>query len=590
MSSVRARKITGKLVVFEGPDGVGKSTISTKVAEWLNANGYVCELMTFPGKELGTLGKLVYELHHAPARLGIEALTITSKQVLHVAAHLDAIERRIVPALASGCHVLLDRFWWSTWTYGITGGMNRRLLKHLTDLERAFWGRIRPATVVFIRRDRPLNRREGFDEWRKLTKEYELLAVQEARHVPIAIVDNAGSLEQTIAQVIAICAQAIPNLSARNTSSSVLGASREVEQATDGGLSLGGAFDSPKEAIRSTTVAGPIALRHLIPANPTVVFNTYWRFAAERQRIFFERFAGKPAPWTDDPVLSTYKFTNAYRASDRVSQYLIRQVIYRDDLPTTHGEIFFRILLFKFFNKIETWQLLERELGPITFEDYSFDAYDRVLCQAMKEGSTIYSAAYIMPTGGKSSSETRKHRLHLHLIEAMMADELPKKLADAKSMHSVFDQLVAYPTIGDFLAYQFVTDINYSPIINFSEMEFVVPGPGALDGIRKCFADRGGLSETEIIMLMADIQVCEFERLGLEFRSLWGRPLQLIDCQNLFCEVDKYSRIMHPEVKGLSGRTRIKQRFRCNMRQINYWYPPKWNINDKIAEAESSSM
>ena len=55
--------------------------------------------------------------------------------------------------------------------------------------------------------------------------------------------------------------------------------------------------------------------------------------------------------------------------------------------------------------------------------------------------------------------------------------------------------------------------------------------------------------------------VSESDRLGLEFRSLWGRRLQLIDCQNLFCEVDKYARVRHPEVVGVSGRTRIKQKY-----------------------------
>ena len=88
-------------------------------------------------------------------------------------------------------------------------------------------------------------------------------------------------------------------------------------------------------------------------------------------------------PWTDNPVLAIYKFTNAYRASDRVSQYLIRHVIYRDDLPTSPREVFFRILLFKLFNKIETWELLEQACGPITFEDYRFAAYDAVLARAM---------------------------------------------------------------------------------------------------------------------------------------------------------------------------------------------------------------
>ena len=45
--------------------------------------------------------------------------------------------------------------------------------------------------------------------------------------------------------------------------------------------------------------------------------------------------------------------------------------------------------------------------------------------------------------------------------------------------------------VGDFLAYQFITDINYSTLTDFSEMEFTVPGPGARDGIHKCFESIG---------------------------------------------------------------------------------------------------
>ena len=108
----------------------------------------------------------------------------------------------------------------------------------------------------------------------------------------------------------------------------------------------------------------PIVLRHLAPAKVSEVYESYWRFAAERQAVFFRRARGETRPWTDNPVLAIYKFTNAYRASDRVSQYLIRHVIYRDDLPKSPREVFFRILLFKLFNKIETWELLERVARP----------------------------------------------------------------------------------------------------------------------------------------------------------------------------------------------------------------------------------
>jgi len=144
--------------------------------------------------------------------------------------------------------------------------------------------------------------------------------------------------------------------------------------------------------------------------------------------------------------------------------------------------------------------------------------------------------------------------------------------------------------MGDFLAFQYAIDINYSQLTNFSEMEFVIPGPGAKDGIRKCFYSLGGLNEVDIIRLMADRQEAEFARLGVKFRSLWGRPLQLIDCQNLFCEVDKYARMAHPHVKGNSDRKRIKQTYRCDPKPIAYWYPPKWGINDLIQKGISNDQ
>ena len=200
----------------------------------------------------------------------------------------------------------------------------------------------------------------------------------------------------------------------------------------------------------------------------------------------------------------------------------------------------------------------------------------------MDRGQKIYSAAYIMPSGGSLGHE-RKHRNHLTLIERMIEGDLPARLADAGSMQQAFDLIRGYPTIGDFLAYQYVTDVNYSTVTDFTEMEFVVPGPGAIDGIRKCFSDTGGMSDADVIRVMAERQEAEFERLGLDFPTLWGRRLQLIDCQNLFCEVDKYARVVHPEASGASGRTRIKQKFRPHPDPIDYWYPPKWGINDAVA-------
>ena len=332
---------------------------------------------------------------------------------------------------------------------------------------------------------------------------------------------------------------------------------------------------------------GPIVFRSLSPARTTVVYETYWRFAAERQKVFFRKLEGCPPPWTDDPVIVRHKFTNAYRASDRVSQYLIRNVIYEGEQSAP--EVFFRTILFKLFNKIETWELLRSRLGEISWDGYSFDRFDSVLANALASKTRIYSAAYIMPSRGGGFGYRQKHRNHLKLLGRMMEDEVPYRIADASSMRRGFEILRSYPMIGDFLAYQFVTDLNYSEICDFSEMEFVVPGPGARDGIHKCFSDLGGLSEPDIIRLVTDRQEYEFERLGLRFRSLWGRQLQLIDCQNLFCEVSKYARVKHPDITGVNDRNRIKQVYRPSDKPIEFWFPPKWSVNHLVSALGNSN-
>jgi hypothetical protein len=311
----------------------------------------------------------------------------------------------------------------------------------------------------------------------------------------------------------------------------------------------------------------------------TYVLDTYWKFAAQRQEVFFNRLEGK-AILTNDPILLKHKFTNAYRAADRASQYLISEVIYKGD--QTPDELLFRILLFKLFNKIETWQLLQDELGTVTWRGYSFKQYSQILGQALQAGKRVYSGAYMMASGASSFGHARKHENHLKLLEQMMHSHLANRIQEAVSFEAVYRLLLSFPLIGPFLAYQYATDINYSNLTDFSEMDFVMPGPGAKDGIRKCFKSLGGYTESDVIRYVTGRQEQEFERLGIGFKTLWGRPLQLIDCQNLFCETDKYARVAHPEAGGISGRTRIKQLYSANHCVIDYFFPPKWGLNDKL--------
>lgn len=310
---------------------------------------------------------------------------------------------------------------------------------------------------------------------------------------------------------------------------------------------------------------------------PTVVYDSYWRFAAERHAVYERRLVGLQGPWTVDPILAAYRFTNAYRAADRVSQYLIRDVQYRPDRSQAPAELFFRTLLFKIFNKIETWELIEAKLGLVSWQSIDLAALAGLLDRAMARGARIYSAAYIMPS--PQLGHTRKYANHLALLAQMMDDGLPARVERARSLAEVYEFLRPYPGLGPFLAFQYAIDLNYSNLLDFPEDDFVVAGPGALDGIAKCFEDTGRRSAREVIEYMADVQDREFAAREISFKGLFGRKLQLIDCQNIFCEISKYARVAHPEVRGVSDRKRIKQSYRASrIDACAPFFPPRWAL------------
>jgi hypothetical protein len=307
----------------------------------------------------------------------------------------------------------------------------------------------------------------------------------------------------------------------------------------------------------------------------TEAFGSYWRLAAERQRIFYRRLRQEQPPWTDDPVLASYRFTNAYRASDRVSQFLINEVIY--GTPVDSRSTVLRILLFKIFNRIDTWRYLEDSVGTITAASFDARRLTQLLDTRILAGHRLYSAAYIMPSPRLGAD--RKHANHLRLMDRLRVDGTVDRLISASSLEELYSILAGVHSFGRFLAFQFAIDLNYSALYPFSEMDYVVAGPGARDGIAKCFSDTDSLCAEEVIRAVADAAEGCLGALDIEFESLWGRPLQLIDCQNLFCEVSKYARVVHPELQGCAGRTRIKQRYVPNRTHHAVGYPPKWGLS-----------
>lgn len=180
--------------MLEGPDGVGKTTLATELVARLRENGIRACSLAFPGREAGSLGALVYELHHKPLNVGVHRLDSISLQLLHIAAHVDAIEQRIRPALALGEWVVLDRFWWSTWVYGSFAGIAPEILTAVLQPELLVWQQLEPAVVFLIERDETQVQPDDERVFRCLVESYRDVAHRQKGFHPVQIVTNDASV------------------------------------------------------------------------------------------------------------------------------------------------------------------------------------------------------------------------------------------------------------------------------------------------------------------------------------------------------------------------------------------------------------
>lgn len=309
-------------------------------------------------------------------------------------------------------------------------------------------------------------------------------------------------------------------------------------------------------------------------------YNLYWYFAAERQAAFERRVSGAKAPWTKDPILQEYKFCNVFRASDRVSQYMIRNVAYAD-FSDDAADRLFQIVAFRTFSKIETWNFLIEKLGrPPRIIDLKNGSFEKAIVEAKKANGGLYTGAFIL-CATKAYGFDEKHRNHVGLFKDMfLKSNAQKRILGANSLEQIVSCLQSFPLMGPFMAYQTAIDINYSDLVGFSENDFTQAGPGAERGLKKAFVDLGDYTPAETILWMVEQQEAEFKKLRLKFSGLWGRPLHAIDCQGLFCELDKYCREALPKL--VSNRSRIKARFAPRPDLPDLFFPPKWKINHKL--------
>lgn len=298
----------------------------------------------------------------------------------------------------------------------------------------------------------------------------------------------------------------------------------------------------------------------------------FWRFCVERQNIWHKRYVlQQPPPWTQDPILQTGHFTNAYRELDPGTAWMVENIL--DNPYLSAMDKAFWCLAYRYFgSNRKVWQVMP--LTPI-------EVYDpKKIAKVLNSYPNPFGNAYLVfPMVNEKSELSRVELVTAAFGE--IAEAWPRIWSQAQSAswpeaswQAIRDSRKG---IGDFTSYQAWLDMLYPDslghtLLPWTRNDFVVPGPGAIAGAATLGAN-GKRQTRGLIHWLHVEQKNEIKRLGLRMRWLvagpcphglgqrgkdfrctrcqnqgWPQPgskmeLWLSDIQNLLCEFGKYVRI-----------------------------------------------
>ena len=132
----------------------------------------------------------------------------------------------------------------------------------------------------------------------------------------------------------------------------------------------------------------------------------FFDFMIKRERLRLKKEQGAPWPWSDDPILNTYKFTNVKREHDRTTRWMRENWTHpHENRPA--GEIIFNCALFRYFGTTE----FANAIGWQSDWDASYVA--AIARERKRNRLRVFTGAYIIPTLGmrRPKSEVVCHEI-----------------------------------------------------------------------------------------------------------------------------------------------------------------------------------
>lgn len=258
-------------------------------------------------------------------------------------------------------------------------------------------------------------------------------------------------------------------------------------------------------------------------------------FVVERHRIWEQRQAGAPQPWTADPILATRKFTNVFRVLDPGTQFVLNELL---DPSLSDRDQLARLFLYRHTGRVDAWEWVQLSTGGYpTVEGLEGARTAFKQWQAFKR--PVFTNAYLVYPQS-STPGTDKLDSIIDLTKRLFTKGSPDDIMPDWRELGLYQQQERFRVlrrnkgVGDFMSMQVLTDWGYQLDVD-QEEEFLMPGPGSVKGAKALDPKRRTLNVAwDVYHAVRELPDCP--RLG------YRQPSLMDIGSNLLCEWSKYVR------------------------------------------------
>lgn len=237
----------------------------------------------------------------------------------------------------------------------------------------------------------------------------------------------------------------------------------------------------------------------------------------ERMKIWERRYIDKqPFPWTQNPILRDYKYTNVYRELDRSSQWQIKNILLRYKELGDYKELIWKLMIYRMFNSWESFQFIQEQTGWIggipDYDSYDEEEFLGMLKKVRAAGINPFTNAYLLYSGNGKEINTRDEYYVYKGIRGLREnfEELIYLIQTAETPEEIIEEMKKIPTVAAFIAHEYYQDLTYIQIytdwnvMRFTQNDYTNVGPGASFGIRLIFPSLKKSEQKQAIYTLRD--------------------------------------------------------------------------------------